>query len=127
MEYIIRHIKIFWKTIVCIIVILLLSFIPGKAFKKFNLFDLNFQDLIVHFIMYATFTIILIKDLSLLKKSIFKLKRWWLIPLIAAVTLGFITEFVQWLLIPGRNGDILDFLINLSGTGSIVLFYIKFK
>jgi VanZ family protein len=123
----VKQIKNFWKTILCIIVIFILSFIPGKTFKKINLFDLSFQDLIVHFIMYAIFTAIFIKDLTLMKKPFFNLKHWWLVPLITSIVLGFITEFVQWLFIPGRNGDILDFLVNLSGTGSIVLFYKKIK
>ncbi|MEM4261325.1 MAG: VanZ family protein [Candidatus Woesearchaeota archaeon] len=126
-KFFIAQIKNFWKTILCIVIIFILSFIPGKALDKFDLFDFKFQDLIVHFIMYAFFTYIFIKDLSLLKKSYFNQKRWWLVPLIVSLTIGLVTELTQWLFIPGRNGNILDFVINLSGTGTIILSFRNFK
>ncbi len=121
------HIKNFWKTILCVIIIFILSFVPGKTFKKFDLLDLSFQDLIVHFIMYALFTTVIIRDLSLREKAFFKPKRWWLVPAIFSLTIGFVTELVQWLFISGRNGSVLDFLVNLSGTGTVILFFKKFK
>ena len=113
----------FRKTIVWTIIILILSFLPGQAFDKVKLPDIRFQDLIVHFILYAVFTAFIITDLSGGKKTGRNAKAWWLIPLLASAILGMVTEIVQWLWITGRDGNIVDFIMNMSGSAAIILAY----
>ena len=111
----------FWKTILWVLVIFVLSFLPGKAFEKITLFDFSYQDLIVHFIMYAVFTVLLIKELSS-KKSAHPLKKaGWIIPLLACAVLGVVTEIVQYLWIAGRSGSLSDFILNMCGSGAAIL------
>jgi len=111
----------FWKTSLWMLVIILLSFLPGKTFEKITLFDFSYQDLIVHFIMYGVFTLLLIKDLAS-KKSAHPLKKAvWIIPLTACAFLGVVTEIVQYLWIPGRSGSLSDFILNMCGSGAAVL------
>ena len=111
----------YWKTSLWMFVILFLSFLPGKAFEKITLFDFSYQDLIVHFIMYAVFTVLLIKELSS-KKSAHPLKKaGWIIPLLACAVLGVVTEIVQYLWIAGRSGSLSDFILNICGSGAAIL------
>ena len=113
----------FRKTIVWTIIILILSFLPGQAFDKVKLPDIRFQDLIVHFILYAVFTAFIITDLSGKNKPVRTAKAWWLIPLLASAILGMVTEIVQWLWITGRYGNIVDFIMNVSGSAAVILAY----
>jgi hypothetical protein len=111
-----------WRTILWTIVILILSFLPGRAFEKVKLFDFSYQDLIVHFIMYAVFTVLLIMDLSS-GKYVYPFKNAeWIIPLLAAAILGIVTEMVQSLWIVGRFGSISDFVLNMTGCAAAILF-----
>jgi hypothetical protein len=117
----------FWKTITWTFIILILSFLPGNAFEKMNLPDIGFQDLVVHFIMYFFLTFLFITELSH-KISIAKNTNLrWIIPLLAAFILGVITESVQWLWIAGRNGDIIDFLLNMTGATIAFVIFRKIK
>jgi hypothetical protein len=112
----------FWKTILWIVVILILSLLPGRAFEKVKLFDFSYQDLIVHFIMYAVFTVLLIKDLSSEDRVHPFKNAGWIIPLLASALLGVVTEIAQSLWIPGRFGSISDFVLNMSGSAVAILF-----
>jgi hypothetical protein len=119
----------FWRTITWIVFILILSLLPGKAFEKFKLFDISFQDLIVHFCIYAVLTALIIKELSRKNKQNLTTNVWWLVPVLASTVLGIFTEMVQWLWIPGRSGNIVDFLLNMTGSAMVILLYriIKLK
>jgi len=110
-----------WKTILWTIVILILSFLPGRAFERMTLFDFSYQDLIVHFIMYGIFTVLLIKDLSSKKNAQSLKKAGWIIPLLACAVLGVVTEIVQYLWITGRSGSLSDFILNMCGSGAAIL------
>jgi hypothetical protein len=111
----------YWKTSLWMLVILILSFLPGKAFEKITLFDFSYQDLIVHFFMYAVFTFLLIKDLSSKKNTGSLKKAGWIIPLLICAVLGVVTEIVQYLWITGRSGSLSDFILNMCGSGVVIL------
>jgi hypothetical protein len=111
-----------WKTILWTIVILILSFLPGRAFENVKFFDISYQDLIVHFIMYAVFTVLLIIDLSS-GKYVYPFKNaLWIIPLLTSAGLGIVTEMVQSLWIAGRFGSISDFILDMTGSVAAILF-----
>jgi len=111
----------YWKTSLWMLVIILLSFLPGRAFERMTLFDFSYQDLIVHFIMYGVFTVLLIKDLSSKKNAQSLKKAGWIIPLLACAVLGVVTEIVQYLWITGRSGSLSDFILNMCGSGAAIL------
>jgi hypothetical protein len=110
----------FRKTILWVLVIFILSFLPGRVFEKVNFFDISFQDLIVHFIMYAVFTVLLIKELSSRKKEHPLMRSGWTIPLLAAIGLGIFTEIVQHFFIIGRTGSLSDFALDLCGSAATI-------
>lgn len=112
---------LYWKTSLWILVIFLLSFLPGKAFEKITLFDFSYQDLIVHFIMYGVLTFLLIQELSSKKHARPWKKAGWIIPLLACAVLGVFTEIVQYLWITGRSGSLSDFILDLCGSGAAIL------
>ena len=116
-----------WKAILWTIVILILSFLPGKTFEKVNLFDISFMDLVVHFFMYAVFTFLIIREQSDKTSQHSAVKSWWIFPLIASAVLGLITEIVQWLWIDGRNGNVVDFFLNMCGSAAVIILYRKFR
>lgn len=111
----------FWKTIAWTLVILILSFLPGTAFQHVKLLDISFQDLIVHFLMYAVLTILVVLETSRRNKNYRTGTPWWLIPLLMTATLGSVTEIVQALWIRGRDGNIVDFILNVSGSVMMLL------
>jgi hypothetical protein len=121
------RITLFWKTIVWTIVILTLSFLPGKTFEKVKLFDISFMDLIVHFFMYAVLTFLIIRDQSDKTSHHSAVKSWWMFPLIVSAALGLITEIVQWLWIDGRNGNVVDFFLNMCGSATVIILYRKLR
>jgi hypothetical protein len=113
----------FWRTILWVMVIFILSFLPGRVFEKVKLFEkITFQDLIVHFIMYAVFTVFLIKELSSVKSEHLLNKAGWITPLLGSVVLGIFTELVQHFLIPGRTGSLSDFALDMCGSAAVILF-----
>jgi hypothetical protein len=111
----------FPKTMVWTLIILILSFLPGQTIEKVKLFDISFQDLIVHFLMYYIFTLLLIKELSSAAVVCPFNTYEWLIPLLASAVLGVITETVQHLWITGRYGSLSDFILDLAGAAAAIL------
>jgi hypothetical protein len=111
----------FRKTFLWVLVIFILCFLPGHAIEKLNLFNFSYQDLIVHFIMYAVFTVLLIQELSKNKNADQQVKTTWNMPLIASALLGIVTELVQHFWIPGRFGSISDFILDMCGCGAAIL------
>jgi VanZ family protein len=112
----------FWRTILWVLVIFILSFLPGRVFEKVNLFEITFQDLIVHFIMYAVFAVLLIKELSFKKNKHPLRKAEWITPLLATIVLGIVTELVQHFWIPGRSGSLSDFTLDICGSAAAIFF-----
>jgi VanZ family protein len=108
------------KTFTWIIIILVLSFLPGKALERVNFLDISFQDLIVHFIMYAVLSFLIIYETFRKNAARLHSGSGWLLPFSAAFLLGIITEVVQGLWIPGRYGSIVDFAMNMSGCITVI-------
>jgi VanZ family protein len=96
--------------------------LPGKAIEKVKLFDISFQDLIVHFLMYFVFSVLLIKELSAKENNRFSKMSGWIIPLLATAVLGVVTEIIQHLWISGRYGSMSDFILDIAGSASAILF-----
>ncbi len=117
----------FRKTILWTAVILTLSFLPGNAFENMNLWDISFTDLIVHFFMYAVLTLLILLERSGKARDLKPATLWYAFPLAASAVLGLITELVQGLWITGRDGNIVDFLLNMCGSATVILLYPRIR
>lgn len=123
LKYIVEIFTCFWKTIAWSIFILVISFLPGQTLEQMKIFDVRFQDLIVHFIIYAFLTTFIIMDKSRQNKHYLTTKVWWLFPLSISIILSILTETIQLLWIVGRYGNLFDFLFNMFGSVIAILLY----
>ena len=114
--------------ILCGIVILILTGIPGSLFPKVKpLFGL---DKIVHVIMYAAFAFLCLwgyRD-QFISNGLRYRKKAITLTIIISIAYGGLTEIMQELLIPRRTGDWIDFAADVIGTGiGVIVFYLFFK
>ncbi len=107
-------IRSFWKTLLCLLVISLLSLLPLKDVNKTPLFNITHIDKVVHFVMYLILSAFLIQGISRYRT---RLK-----PLIQilytaglVVIYGGIIEYIQLAYITLREGDLIDFFFNIAG------------
>ena len=117
--------------ILCGIVILILTGLPGSVFPRVK--PAIGADKIVHFGMYATFAFLCIwgyrKPFTKRNKAYRTkaLRR----ASIVSIIFGGITELIQEYLVPSRTGDWIDFLADCAGTligiGIFWLFYHRKK
>jgi VanZ family protein len=102
----------FWKTTICIIVIVTLSLMSSKELPNVSIPNI---DKIVHVLMYFTFALALIHDF--LHYSKIHLKYWQIILLsiVSVIALGGFFEILQRIPFIQRSSDFRDFLANAVG------------
>lgn len=88
----------------------MVSLIPGRQLPEH---DIQYLDLIVHFIMYGLLTLAIISEL---KQFLIVSRRLLLWVFISVILYGGIIEIVQEKIIDGRFGSISDFFANTSGS-----------
>lgn len=111
----------FSKTATIGILIVILCLIPSEEFSKLNV-QVTFGDVIVHFIMFFTFSAALCFDL--MKKRIRPLNKGKLVLVTFAVSLllGITTELLQHFITPlHRTGSYVDLLFDFFGTVAGIL------
>ncbi len=111
----------YWKSILWILVICTLLFIPGDKLPEQKIFDIPGFDKIIHFSLFLVFEWLLLYDASV-KKVLDRLVE---IAKINALTLSFAvsTELIQRYLVSERSGNIDDLLIDIIGLFAGVLSY----
>lgn len=103
----------YWRSITVVICILLLSFAPASDFQGIPTFD-N-EDKLVHLLMYAGLTSMLIFDLRRHKFDMnIKSIQFILICLVFPIILGGSVEILQPMYF-GRGGSWFDFMFNVFG------------
>jgi VanZ family protein len=123
-------INIKYLIIIWIIVIFILSSIPGNDLQKLPKFKIPHLDKIVHFVMYFTLQFLVLteyyknytKKISFIKLLSFSL--------LISVSYGLLMEILQNYFFISRTGSLFDFLANTIGAilGSIaVILLIKTK
>ena len=102
--------------ILCGIVILILTGIPGSAFPRVK--PIVGVDKVVHVFMYATFAFLCLWGYrkQFIDKGKAYRKRALLLAIIISIAYGGITELMQEHLVPSRTGDWFDFLADSIGT-----------
>ena len=121
------HLK-YWKSVLLASVILVLCLVPSQNLEKIDFLHINFQDLLVHLVMFLAFSFLLAHDL--IKNKALKNNRRHQI--IFAVSVSFLfavlTEMLQ-LILPSlnRSGSLGDLLFDLAGIalGIFVAYVIK--
>jgi VanZ family protein len=109
----------FWKSLLWLIVIILLSIIPGEYVPDKGFFVIPYFDKLMHGIMYLVLTILLIPPFFVFLTK----KRACLLSAVLAVFIGGIIEFFQLYIAKNRCGSMTDFYANIIGILFGVLFY----
>jgi VanZ family protein len=110
-------------SILLALLIMYLSLAPSSTFKKVSLFDLPFQDKIVHFLMYFSLMSVLILENRNTIRSNLQLFMIAIIPLFY----GILMEILQSTLTVSRSGSIFDAIFNLAGIIVSLLLWLLIK
>ena len=106
----------FWKPVLWLIIILILSLIPGNRLPGIPLFP-HF-DKLVHAAMYFGLAVLLIKPLNNLP-----LRRPYIWAVLVCIVIGIVIEFSQEYMAVNRSGNWHDEAANLTGSLLGILFY----
>ena len=112
--------------ILCGIVILILTGLPGSLFPRVK--PVVGIDKVVHLLMYAGFAFACLwgyRKQFVSNGSAYR-KKAIILALVISIAYGGLTEIMQEYLVPKRTGDWLDFLADSIGTGIGVLFFYLF-
>jgi VanZ family protein len=114
--------------ILCGIVILILTGIPGSVFPRVKP-PIGF-DKVVHILMYASFAFLCIwgyRKQFISNGKTYRRKAL-LLTTIISICYGGLTELMQEFIVPSRIGDKFDFIADMIGTLiGILVFYLFFK
>lgn len=113
----------FWKTVVCFIVITVISLTPGDEFKEISFIKIKDFDKISHFMMYFTFGFLVIQD----SPKVFSKVKFYSMTLVFPVLTGLLLEIIQYYFIPFRDGNSIDFLANCAGVIVAFTVFAKYK
>ena len=100
--------------------LIIISSMPGSTVREIGFMGIKNIDKIGHFLMYAGFTYLW--SVVLWKEYNFKL--FWMPPVVVAIILGVILEFLQGAFFSERSFEIADIVANTLGAVSVVVFFI---
>jgi VanZ family protein len=115
--------KKYYRTIIWSILMFYALFSPAKALPETGLFNIPHFDKLIHFGMFSILVFFLYLDSE--KQPEFK-KFLRLLFLILTPVFSVLSEVIQYYFIVGRSGNIYDFLADIAGLTTGVLFYILF-
>ena len=107
---------LFWKPVLWLLIIALLSLMPGNELPRIPLFA--GADKLVHAVMYAGFAVLLIRPLLQIK-FVYP----YLLAVVMSLVIGGVIEIIQESLASGRSGSWFDFWANLGGALLGILFF----
>ena len=114
--------------ILCGIVILILTGLPGSLFPRVK--PVVGIDKVVHLLMYAGFAFACLwgyRKQFVSNGSAYR-KKAIILAFVISIAYGGLTEIMQEYLVPKRTGDWLDFLADSIGTGiGVLIFYLFFR
>ena len=106
----VRH---YWRSALVVCCILYLSFAPPSTFKKVP--TVENEDKLVHLLMYAGLSFILMFDFLTHQKPKYRLLLFVLIGMIFPILMGGILEIIQPIYFAPRSGSWGDFAANSLG------------
>ena len=112
--------------ILCGIVILILTGLPGSCFPRVK--PAIGLDKVVHVIMYTAFAFLCLWGYrkQFISNGIQYRKKAIILAIIISIAYGGLTEIIQENLVPSRTGDWFDFLADSVGAGIGALFFYLF-
>ena len=112
--------------ILCGIVILILTVLPGSLFPRVK--PAIGLDKVAHIFMYAGFVFACLWGYrsQFVSKSLDYKKKAILLAIIISIAYGGLTEMIQEYLVPTRSGDKFDFIADCLGTDLGALFFYLF-
>jgi len=108
-------IRLYWKSIPVVLCILYLSFAPPSTFKEIPTFEIKHLDKIVHLLMYAGLTFILVYDFQKYQKTGTKSLTFILNCLLFPIILGGLVEILQEQFFAPRTAEWGDWLSDIVG------------
>jgi|WetSurMetagenome_2_1015567.scaffolds.fasta_scaffold1379047_2 VanZ family protein len=111
----------YWKSILWLMLICYLLFLPGNRLPKEKIFQIPHIDKLIHAALFMILEFLLLLDTKI-EISCIQLKLFLLINL-SILFFGGITEVIQYLFIPQRTGSMVDLLADLSGMAVGVFLY----
>ncbi len=98
------------------LLIALLTLLPGNYIPKVTtFFDWLGSDKLIHLFLFGIYTYLLLEGLNKQSKYVFLQKYPVLTSLFIGIVFAIFIETMQRLVIPGRNGNIYDFLADMLG------------
>lgn len=98
------------------LIIVLLTLTPGKYIPKItNFYDWLGPDKFIHLSLFGIFAYLLIEGFSKQSGVLYLRKNAVFISLLLGMVFAFFTEVMQKFVIPGRNGNLFDFLADMLG------------
>ncbi|HEY5507907.1 MAG TPA: VanZ family protein [Paludibacter sp.] len=113
-----------WKSIFTVLFIQYLSFTSPATFDKMPALEIPNLDKLVHFLMYAGLTTVLIWDFKKRRKSNSNLQFFVLICIFFPILFGGIVEILQSAYFAPRTGDWFDWLADISGVLTAYIFFL---
>lgn len=106
-----------WKSIAVAVFILILCLIPSQDLQKIDFLSFDYQDLVVHFIMFFAFAFILSLDFKRNGKIKYNSKNLNYAIILIALGFALTTEFLQ-LILPflNRSANISDLFLDFAGS-----------
>ena len=99
------------------LLIAVLTLAPGNYIPRVVTFlDWLSPDKIVHFILFGTYSFLLMEGFKRQNKYAFPLKYTVFTTLFIGIVFGILIEVMQKFVIPGRNGNIYDMLADILGS-----------
>ena len=107
--------RYYWKSIFMVLFIQYLSFASPVTFERIPTPPIPNFDKLVHFLMYAGLTAVLIWDFKKHRKSNSSLQFFVLVCIVFPILFGGIVEILQSAYFAPRTGDWFDWLVDVSG------------
>jgi VanZ family protein len=113
-------VRVYWKALVWNLIILILSLMPSDGIPGSKWWQFPHIDKVVHFIMYALLTILILQKNHILFGK-FKQINVLGVTFFYVFFMGFFIEILQNSFLIGRNFDIFDVVANTIASVSVLL------
>ena len=107
----------FWKPLLWLAIICYALFIPASELPDNPLLKIPHFDKMVHFTLFFVFCVFVLRPFKLLTTA------YYLWSAAISVSLSVLLEFIQHTVTPSRVSDVYDFMANITGVFSALIFF----
>ena len=113
--FLLKNLTAFLRSLTWSLVILYICSIPSYKVNRVKIFDFDYFDKLVHFLLYYVFSIILYFDLLHYKDLLKKKLNIYIYIILIPLFWGILIELIQYHFMVTRKGSIYDIIANTSG------------